>query len=249
MNRPLGQPLVTICVLTFGSYPGLARQTLDSIRRCCLRTEYKLVVGANSVCAETLGLLTARHEAGDIDRLIVSATNLSKCPMMRRMFAEIDTEYIWWFDDDSYITEPGALAQWIQAAQTSSASTVIWGSLACCGHPLAFADMDDVPDFVRSASWYRGLPAPSWRTGGKGEFDFRGLGTGDGRWLFILGGCFLIRAAAVRALDWPDHRLLRTGDDVFLGEAIRQQGWDQRDLGPLGVALDTEPRRGIQASR
>ena len=109
--------------------------------------------------------------------------------------------------------------------------------------------MDDVPDFVRSASWYRGLPAPSWRTGGKGEFDFRGLGTGDGRWLFILGGCFLIRAAAVRALDWPDHRLLRTGDDVFLGEAIRQQGWDQRDLGPLGVALDTEPRRGIQASR
>src|SRR5437867_34003 len=170
MNHPLGQPLVTICVLTFGGYSGLARQTLDSIQRCCLRTEYKLVVGANAVCAETSRLLTARHEAGDIDRLIVSATNLSKCPMMRRMFAEIDTEYIWWFDDDSYITEPGALAQWI-------------------------------------------------------------------------------RAAPVRALDWPDHRLLRTGDDVFLGEAIRQQGWDQRDLGPLGVALDTEPRRGIQPSR
>src|SRR5882724_12863942 len=99
MNRPLGHPLVTICVLTFRDYSGLARQTLDSFQRCCLRTEYKLVVGANSVCEETLGLLTARHEAGYIDRLIVSATNLSKCPMMRRMFADIDTEYIWWFDD------------------------------------------------------------------------------------------------------------------------------------------------------
>lgn len=247
MNRPLGPPLVTICVLTFGNYPGLARQALNSIRQYCPRAEYKLVVGANSVGEETSGLLSAWHESGHIDRLIVSSANLSKCPMMRRMFADIDTEYIWWFDDDSCVTEPGALAQWIGAAQASPSSTVIWGSLACCGHPSSFSDMDDVSGFVRSASWYRGLPPPSWRVGGKGEFDFRGLGIGDGRWSFILGGCFLIRAAAVRALDWPDHRLLRTGDDVFLGEAVRQQGWEQRDLGPLGVALDTEPRRGIQA--
>jgi hypothetical protein len=227
----------------------LARQALDSIQRYCSRAEYKLVVGANSVCDETADLLNTRHAAGDIDRLIVSSTNLSKCPMMRRMFADIDTEFIWWFDDDSYITEPDTLAQWIRAARASSASTVIWGSLACCGHPASFADMGDAAGFVRSASWYRGLPPPSWRVGGKGEFDFRGLGKGDGRWLFILGGCFLIRAAAVRALDWPDHRLFRTGDDVFLGEAIRQQGWEQSDLGPLGVALDTEPRRGDQPPR
>jgi len=177
----------------------------------------------------------------------MSSTNLSKCPMMRRMFAEIDTEYIWWFDDDSYVTETGALTRWLHAADASSSSTVIWGALAWCGHESSFADMNDVFEFVRSASWYRGLPLPSWRVGGKGEFDFRGLGVGDGRWLFILGGCFLIRTTAVRALDWPDRRLLRTGDDVFLGEAIRQQGWEQCDVGPLGVALNTEPRRGSQA--
>lgn len=244
MNQPLGPPRVTICLLTFGDYPRLARQALDSIRRCCSRDSHRLVVGANSVCEETADLLATRHEAGDIDRLIVSSTNLSKCPMMRRMFAEIDTEYIWWFDDDSFLTEPDALTRWLRAADTSSSSTVIWGALSWCGHPSSFADMNDVFDFVRSASWYRGLPPPSWRVGGKGEFDFRGLGIGDGRWLFILGGCFWIRAAAVRALDWPDPRLLRTGDDVFLGEAIRQQGWDQCNVGPLGVALNTEPRRG-----
>jgi GT2 family glycosyltransferase len=244
MNGADDLPQVTICLLTFGDYAWLANRALDSIRQFCPRADYKLVVGANAVSQETLTLLQSRHEAGEIDRLIVSETNLSKCPMMRRMFTHIDTDYVWWFDDDSCITEPGTLLRWLHAANTSPPSTVIWGSLACCGHPASFADMDDAVGFVRTASWYRGLPPPSWRLGGGGDFNFRDLGVGDGRWLFILGGCFMIRTATLRALDWPDPRLFRCGDDVFLGEAIRQQGWDQCNLGAPGVAFDTYPRRG-----
>ena len=45
-------------------------------------------------------------------------------------------------------------------------------------------------------------------------------------------------------LDWPDRRLTRYGDDVFLGEAIRQQGWAMTNLGSPGIAMNTEPRRG-----
>jgi hypothetical protein len=240
----MAPPQVTICLLTFGPFPRLARRALDSIREKCPGADYRLVVGANAVGQETLDLLNTRHQAGEIDHLIVSRANLSKCPMMRRMFSAVETEYIWWFDDDSYIAEPGALSRWLGAAKASPESTVIWGSLACCGHPASFAEMDDAIGFVRSAAWYRGLPPPTWRVGGGGDFNFRGLGVGDGRWQFILGGCFMIRTAAVRALDWPDHRLFRTGDDVFLGEAIRQQGWEQANIGSLGVALDTEPRRG-----
>jgi GT2 family glycosyltransferase len=244
MARSIAPPQVTICLLTFGDFPELARRALQSIREHCSRADYHLIVGANAVNAETLALLRAGEEAGEIDLLMVSAENLSKCPMMRRMFAEVKTEYIWWFDDDSYITSPTALVRWLRAAKRSTASTVMWGCVACCGHPACFADMEDAVAFVRSAAWYRGLPPPSWRVGGGGHFDFRGLGIGDGRWVFILGGCFMIRTAAVRALDWPDPRLFRTGDDVFLGEAIRQQGWDQCNLGSAGVALDTQPRRG-----
>jgi len=244
MNRARGTPQITICLLTFGNYTWLARRALDSIQQYCHRADYKLVVGANSVCDETRRLLHERHEAGNIDRLVVSPTNLSKCPMMRRMFADIDTDYLWWFDDDSHIKEAGVLDRWLRVANTSPNSTVIWGSLACCGHPASFADMDDAVAFVRSASWYRGMPPPSWRLGGGGEFNFQGLELGNGRWMFILGGCFMIRTSAVRALDWPDLRLFRTGDDVFLGEAIRQQGWEQCNLEPLGVFMDTEPRRG-----
>jgi len=121
----------------------------------------------------------------------------------------------------------------------------LWGHAAVCDHPNAFApDIEDVEAYVRTAAWYRGLPPPSWRPGGKGEFDYEGKGTGDGRWFFVIGGCFLIRTCVLRALDWPDRRLIKMGDDVLLGEAIRQHGWRLRNTGSMGVAIDIQPRRG-----
>ena len=109
-------PKVTICVLTYGNYPGLARQAIDSIRRYCPRAGYRLLVGANVVCAETLDYLQRLSQNGDIDQLIISDVNLNKNPMMRRMFEQIDTEFIWWFDDDSYIFKDGTFSAWLEIA-------------------------------------------------------------------------------------------------------------------------------------
>jgi GT2 family glycosyltransferase len=162
--------------------------------------------------------------------------------MMRRMFEEIETEFIWWLDDDCYIIEPATLAHWLKQSLAAPGSTVMWGQMAFCGH--GFTDIGDVFGFVRTASWYRGLPPPSWYPGGKGEFNFQNKGTGDGRWFFVVGGCWLIRTWAVRALDWPDKRLIKLGDDVFLGEAIRQNGWALENIDTPGVAINTQPRRG-----
>ena len=236
---------VTICVLTYGNYASLAKRALESIRRHCPRSRYKLIVGANAVCEETMAYLKALRAGCEIDDLIVSRVNLNQCPMMRRMFAKVETKYIWWFDDDSYITEPGTLERWVDFAEKAPDSTVMWGPIAWCGSPGAFApELEDAVGFVRAAQWYRGLPPPSWRLGGKGQFNYGGLGTGDGIWLFIPGGCWLMRTSVVRALDWPDRRLIKMGNDVFLGEAIRQQGWALQDIGTPGVAINTEPRRG-----
>jgi len=165
-------------------------------------------------------------------------------PHDARLLAEVETEFIWWFDDDSHILQPTALSKWLQLARPSSESTVMWGQVAVCDYEAAFADVEDAVQFVRSAQWYRGVPPPYWRPGGKGEFDFEGRGTGDGRWFLILGGCWWIRTQTVRALDWPDRRLVKNGDDVFLGEAIRQNGWQLANIGTPGVAINTEPRRG-----
>jgi len=239
---------VAICVLTYGEYPHLARRAIDSIRHCCPRAEYQLVVGANAVCDETLAYLEKLTAAGEVNHLIASPVNVNKCPMMRRMFERADSEFIWWFDDDSCITEPRAWSEWVGGAQSSPSSTAMWGELYRCNTPGDFTDLDDVVAFVRRASWYRGLPPPSWRLGGKGEFNFENRNCGDGRWDFIVGGCWLIRTSAVRALDWPDRRLVKLGDDVLLGEAIRQQGWELGNIGSPGVAINTEKRRGNPGS-
>jgi hypothetical protein len=242
------QPAITVCVLTYGNHFALARRAIGSVQAFFPREDYRLVVGANAVGPETLTWLTQLERTGAIDDLIVSPINLNKCPMMRLMLARVDTEFAWWFDDDSYVTEPGTLARWLAAARQAPPSMVMWGELAYCDYPAGFTDLADVRGFVRSAAWYRGMPPPTWHPGGKGEFDFQGKGTGDGRWLFIIGGCWLIRTSTVRALDWPDPRLIKLGDDVFLGEAIRQQGWRLVNLGTPGILTNTEPRRGLVGS-
>jgi hypothetical protein len=236
---------VTICVLTYGDYPGLAIRVIDSIRRYCPRSRFQLIVGGNALGARTLEYLDSPLVRGDIDELILSPVNLNQCPMMRRMFPKVASEFIWWFDDDSYITEAGALDCWLEPARRAPERTVMWGPLSLCDHPIAFApDLDDVVAFVRSADWYRGLTPPFWRPGGKGELNFEGNGTGDGRWFFIPGGCWLIRTSAIAALDWPDRRITKMGNDVLLGEAIRQQGWELEGIGSPGVAINMETRRG-----
>lgn len=235
---------VSICVLTYGDHAGLAQRAISSIRRHCPRSQYQLIVGANAPGRETLAYLKDLEKSGDVDHLVASPVNLNKCPMMRQMFDRVNTEFIWWFDDDSYLLNDRGFIDWLEAARNAAPSTVMWGQTAQCDHPHNFTYLDNALGFVRSATWYRGLPPPSWRPGGKGEFDFEGTGRGDGRWFFVLGGCWLIRTAAVRALDWPDKRLEKMGDDVFLGEAIRQQGWKIAYVPCDGVAIDAEARRG-----
>jgi GT2 family glycosyltransferase len=120
----------------------------------------------------------------------------------------------------------------------------MWGRQALCDHPCTFIDIDNVEEFIRTAKWYRGLTPPGRAPGGKGEFNFEGRGTGDPRWEFILGGFWLMRTWAIRAMDWPDRRLVNLGEDVLLGEAVRQQGWSIENAPKLGIAINQAPRRG-----
>jgi GT2 family glycosyltransferase len=159
----------------------------------------------------------------------------------------VRTEFIWWFDDDSFVTGRNVLERWVRIADESPPTVVMWGQLAFCQAPSQFSPSDDVVRWVREAEWYRGLPPPSWRPGGKGEFDFEGRGSGDGRWFFAVGGCWMIRTSAIRELCWPDPRLVIAGEDALLGEAIRQQGWEVRNIGALGVRINNAARRGESA--
>ncbi len=233
------RPAVTICVLTYGNHPQLARRCIDSIRHFCRRSEYRLVVGANAVGRETQEYLERLHASGEIDQLHLSVHNLNKCPMMRRMLRGLDTEFVWWFDDDAYITSSEALRGRVQRARRSPPSVVVWGHRFFMAALQDFARGADVAGFIRSASWYRGreLPCANAATG-------RLNGDGEGRWFFPVGCSWFMRARALRELDWPDPRLIKCAEDILMGEAIRQQGWEMEDIGALGVVEGYEERRG-----
>jgi len=240
----LSTPPVTICALTYGNYPDLVKRCIQSILLHCERSLYRLAVGANQVGDETQDYLKRLRAEGRIDRLCESATNIHKCPMMRRMITGIDTEYLWWFDDDSHIIDPEALTRRLAISRGSPASMGAWGHRFYVNSDFDFGGGPDPVDFVKSATWYRGKEPPSCRPGGKGEFNFEGRGVGDGRWFFPTGGCWFARTAAIRDIDWPDRRLRQHGpDDVMLGEALRQCGWEDMDVGPLGVAVSDHGRR------
>lgn len=218
-------PAVEIAVLTYGDYPRLARRAIGSIRRHCDRDQYRLVVGANAVGAETRAYLEGLEAEGAIDRLILSDVNLNKCPMMRRMLRDARGEFVWWFDDDSHVTSADALPERLRVAREAPASEVMWGEVYYFGREGHFSEGTDVAGYVRRAPWYRGLTPPD-------------------RWVFATGGSWFMRTSALRALRWPDRGLIKKNDDVLLGEAIRQQGWTVREIGPRGVRANTEPRRG-----
>jgi GT2 family glycosyltransferase len=237
-------PPVAICVLVYGDYPALARQSLGSIILHCERSQYELIVGANHPGPETLQFIKRLEADASIDRLIVSPNNINKSPMMRRMLAEARTEFIWWFDDDSYITAPSALSDRLAIARASHPEVVMWGEEAYCDSPWNFWNAENAAEFVRTAPWYRGLTPPFWAPGGKGELNYNNQGAGDGRWRFLVGGGWFARTAALKHLDWPDPRLVKLGEDVFLGEAVRQQGWKFQHIGAMGVVLNSAPRRG-----
>jgi len=160
------------------------------------------------------------------------------------MFASVETEFLWWFDDDSYIVDGNALDLRLQVGRSATKQTVVWGHQFFFGHEADFSSGMDAVAFVLSATWYRGKSPPSWLPGGKGEFNFEERGVGDGRWFFITGGCWFARTAAMHALNWPDPRIVKRCDDVFLSEAVRQQGWAIQDIGPAGVVINAHPRRG-----
>ena len=218
-------PQVTICVLLFGEYPHLAKKTIGSVLEHCNDSDYQLFVGCNACCDETLEYVNGLSQ---IDRLFVSEQNLNKCPMQRKMFAEIETEFVWWFDDDSYIIDPAALTTRLAYASRANPDHVLWGPTFVWESQEGFNLGVDVRPWIRAQAWYSGEPIPHDSTH---------------NWFFVIGACWFARMSLIRELDWPPEEFLKPGDDALFCEAIRQKGYQYIGIGECGVEFQTEERR------
>ena len=216
---------MTAFVLLYGDYPELAKQFLEHWNRNAFGLPLR--VGMNG-CGEATRRRVRESTAcgGGCIQVLESETNLGKAPMMRRMFRSwpIHSEWIVWFDDDSFPFR----ADWESSLRVAIAAQP---EAAMLGVPAEVTMDVRMARWVESAPWYRGVP---WL----GEVGGEGLR----RIEFILGGFWVLRTEWIWRLDWPDARLGHFGDDVALGEAIRQQG-GKLGFFRSGVRIDTAPRR------
>ena len=216
---------VTVCVLLYGNYPELARQVIHSIVSNCDKRSYKLIVGCNACCRETLDFINSVEQ---IDETIISEENLNKCPMQRQMFKLVDTEFVWWFDDDSQIIENDALDRRLALADAAPQTTVLWGPLFYWNDQGQFNFGIDVSPWIRSQAWYSREPIPC---------------DPSGKWVFIIGGCWFARTSILQHLNWPPESFVKPGDDAIFCEAMRQSGHAFESIGECGVQFQSHERR------
>jgi hypothetical protein len=225
VSAPLLQPPLTICVLCYGDYAGLAERVLASLLDHAKRDAFRLRLGLNAVGAATDQVLEKLLPQFDVDQVVRSEVNLYKDPMLRRLIHDqpIATGWTIWFDDDSYVFRKDWL-EMLCCQSTLKPAVDMWGQ-------KCFVRAGDKHrEFIRSAPWFRGLElADDDRPGGC-------------RIHFIVGGFWAIRTAWLCRLNWPDPRLSHFAEDYMLGEAMRQHG---ALIGNAfsGIAINQAPRR------
>ena len=199
------QPNTTVLVLLFGDYCALATKCLDSVLAATAgRAEIR--VGMNAVGDATREFVDSLVRMGMLARENVydSPENLHKYPMMRKLlyYRPITTEFVMWFDDDSWIADPRP--DWLNDAEAAMRGVDMIGS------PYTVALAGGQADWIKSQAWYTGQP-------------FRRNAKQQDVIAFCTGGWWTIRTAVLRRYDWPIIALNHRGGDVMLGALCQQQ--------------------------
>ena len=234
---------LTCFVLCYGDHPDLAKRCLESILSTAPPGRLDLRVAANACSDATLGYLRGLP----LTRLYVYAENRKKYPVMRDVFRDpacpVTTEYLLWFDDDSYVTHP----QWLERLAETIAANHDHG-----GRHYGWLHIHDVKMFARNGhdplAWFKA--APWWR--GKG-LRVRGTKTEapNGSVIeFVPGSFWALHTRTMLEADIPDSRLVHNGGDCTIGEQIHQAGYKTVGFNKdrQFVYTSGSPRRGFSES-
>lgn len=190
----------TVCVLLYGDYPHLAHRCLSSLPSDAAFKTDTLRIGLNAVSAATRKIV-ADYGATNIWEY---SENQLKYPVMREMLhgiSPVKTDYMMWFDDDSYIRER-AVREWFEKV----AKTMETEKADVLGSLYTRAWEGNQRQFIMQQPWYRG----------KSPYQRKNR-------LFPTGGWWTIRASLLYDYDYPWPYLRHCGGDALLGELCIQQ--------------------------
>jgi hypothetical protein len=234
----------TACVLLYGDHPDLARRVLTPLLPLREAGRIALRVGANAVGQETARFLIdngliVEGSADDRDTCW-DPHNGGKYPMMRRMLYRgphaVATDYVMWFDDDSFFRPeaPADLVEYLAGVMDQG-----YDLLGIRYHQTFLPGQ---ADWVKAQPWYAGVPFYT---------DMRGRACSR----FAQGGWWCARAATLARWDYPWPALHHNGGDVMLGELAHQQGWRvEWQRPPVAANADAAgreseaPRRGLRTT-
>lgn len=211
---------LTLCALFYGDHLWLAERCLGSLWD-------GLPVGCEFIKEFRLALNAVSNETGHYIRkwtrkvwekykipavLYCTDENAYKYPLMRRMFHSdpvLETEFVMWFDDDSYLETPVAKTWWsAMLAEIEQADMI--------GQFWLMAIQGNQWEWIKSLLWYN--PSAGHPRGVNKVPHFE----------FCQGAWWVIRKEILRRYNWPAPDLRHNGGDSMLGELFRQQGLRMR---------------------
>ncbi len=218
MDHPHVGGKFTAFVLCYGDHTDLAKRCLESILQTAPPGRLDLRVAANECSDRTLQYLRGLPLA----RLYVYAENRKKYPVMREIFrdatAPVATNYLLWFDDDSYVTNPA----WLERLAETIAANHDHG-----GRHYGWLHLHDVKMFAKNGHdprrWfqqstsYRGTP-----------LKVRGTRTPapNGTVIeFVPGSFWALHTKTMLEFDIPEPRLVHNGGDITIGWQVTQAGF------------------------
>jgi hypothetical protein len=204
-------PKFTVCVLLYGDFLNLARRCLEPLFKLRESGLVDLRLGLNEVSQPTRDYIK-EHSLGASQGIDVWLENpqVYKYPMMRQMFHSkpIETPYVMWFDDDSYVKDASLLTQ----VETQMVDCDMLGSV----YTIPYGN--DQKEWCKSQPWYVGKPLSD-------------------KPRFATGGWWCIKTDVLKRFDWPTPELKHCGGDVALGILISQNDLKLKHFNK-GVAIN-----------
>lgn len=221
--------MITLSVLCFGDHVLLAQRCVESVITLCTAAKgdnpvKRVMLFANSASSalrDYLQSASTRLQSCDVEvQSCIHERNWYKYPLMRTLilphtltsiFANVVTgsaptpltsEYLMWFDDDSYIKTP--TKEWLQTTIAKMQDCDMMGSVYT-------VDAGSREEWITKQTWWRGKP-----------FEKR---NGKSRLRFATGGWWIARMSMLQALDFPPATLRHNGGDSLLGEMMRQNDY------------------------
>lgn len=236
---------VDICVLCFSSDHTEEYDHFDIISRCLKsivsKTHphlYTLHIGCNNLSPRAMALvdqLVATYGAtkyiGVPTRDIHGKMVYPKYPLMRKMYNSTNSEWVVWFDDDSYVVEP----DWLEKLE-ETINRHPWADQF--GKRLEFhfpTSEKGTIEWIKSATWYNS------------EKNFEYRNTPDGEVIvvpFIHGAFYAISRKAINVCNIPDIRIFHNRGDWTTGTALYHNDFKISHF-LHGVVRDDALRRGM----